>query len=130
MNTTFSHLFYLRKSKTKSDSGIIYFRITVNGKRAVTTTGREVPLSLWNSASGKATGNSDQAKAINRFLSKVENDIYNAHQRLVDKGELFSSKDIIDIYLGKDKKRENQERRLLDIFQEHNDRMNRLVYFN
>ncbi|WP_369794122.1 Arm DNA-binding domain-containing protein [Salegentibacter sp. Hel_I_6] len=104
MNAVFSHLFYLRKSKTKSDSGIIYFRITVNGKRAVTTTGREVPLSLWNPTSGKATGNSEKAKAINRFLSKVENDIYNAHQRIVDKGERFTSKDIIDLYLGKDKK--------------------------
>ena len=127
MNTTFSHLFYLRKSKAKPDSGILYFRITVNGKRAVTTTGREVPLSLWNPASGKATGNSDQAKAINRFLSKVENDIYHAHQRLLDKGEIFSSKDIIDTYLGKDKKKEAQERMLLDIFQEHNDRVNRLI---
>ena len=127
MNTTFSHLFYLRKSKTKTDSGILYFRITVNGKRAVTTTGREVPLTLWNPAAGKAIGNSAQAKAINRFLSKVENDIYNAHQRLVDKGEIFSSKDVIDIYLGKNKKKEDQERMLLEIFQEHNDRVNRLV---
>ncbi|PKD20831.1 recombinase [Salegentibacter salinarum] len=127
MNTIFSHLFYLRKSKTKTDSGIIYFRITVNGKRAVTTTGREVPVSLWNPASGKATGNSAQAKAVNRFLSKVENDIYNAHQRLVDKGDFFSSKDIIDIYLGKDKKKEDEEKILLEIFQEHNDRVNRLV---
>lgn len=127
MDTTFSHLFYLRKSKSKTDSGIIYFRITINGKRAVTTTGREIPVSLWNSASGRATGSSMQAKVINRFLSKVENDIYNAHQKLVDKGRVFSSKDVIDTYLGKDKKSVGDTKMVLEIFQEHNERVNRLV---
>lgn len=126
MNITFSYIFYLRKSKSKEDTGIIYLRITVNGKRAVTTTGREIPLSIWNVQAGKASGNSAQAKLINRFLIKVENDIYSVHQKLIDKGVPFSAKDMVDVYLGKDKKK-NQEKLLLEIFQEHNDRVERLV---
>jgi len=127
MNTSFSHLFYLRKSKIKIDTGMIYVRVTVNGKRSVTTTGREISLSLWNLNAGKAIGNSGQAKSINRFLSSIENKLYDAHQKLLDRGESFNSKDIVDIYLGKNRKREGEGRMLLDIFQEHNDRVNKLI---
>ncbi|MDT0678351.1 site-specific integrase [Autumnicola musiva] len=127
MKTSFSHIFYLRKSTTKTDMGTIYLRITVNGKRAVTTTNREIPLSIWNVNAGKALGTSSQAKLINRFLTKMENDIYTAHQKLIDRGESFSAKDIINVFLGKDKENENQVKMLLEIFQEHNDRVNRLI---
>ncbi|MCX2837785.1 site-specific integrase [Salinimicrobium sp. MT39] len=127
MKTSFSYLFYLRKNVTKENAGTIYLRVTVNGKRAVSTTGREVPISIWNTNAGKALGSSSQAKLINRSLSKVENDIYAAYQRLLDRGESFSSRDIIDIYLGKDKDKEKDGKMLLDIFQEHNDRVNKLI---
>lgn len=127
MNTSFSHLFYLRKNKTKKDTGVIYVRVTVNGKRAVITTGREIPLSLWNLNASKALGTTAQGKSINRFLSNVENKLYEAHQKLLDRGGSFRSKDIVDIYLGKDNKKEGQGRMLLEIFQEHNDRVNKLI---
>jgi hypothetical protein len=47
MKTTFSLLFYLKKPKNY-EKGIvpIYLRITVNGKRAETTSGRECDPSL------------------------------------------------------------------------------------
>ncbi len=107
--------------------GIIYLRITVNGKRAVTTTGREVPISIWNVNAGKALGTSSHAKIINRFLNTMERDIYAAHQKLVDKGENFSAKDLIKVFLGKDKEKENENKMLLEIFQDHNDKVNKLI---
>lgn len=44
----------------------------------------------------------------------------------MDNGEPFSSKDMIDVFLGKDKEK-NQEKMLLEIFQEHNDWVDRLI---
>ena len=42
MKTTFSLLFYLKRPKNYENGSMpVYLRITVNGKRAETTSGRE-----------------------------------------------------------------------------------------
>jgi hypothetical protein len=112
----------LRKNTTKVNTGTIYLRVTVNGKRAVSTTGGEVPNSVWNVNAGKALGTSSQAKLINRTFSKVEKDIMLLIKSFCIEENPFS-RCIIYIYLGKDK----EEKMLLDIFQEHNDRLNKLI---
>jgi len=49
MKTNFSLLFYLKKPKNHQNGLVpIYLRITVNGKRAETSTGRECVPVLWN----------------------------------------------------------------------------------
>lgn len=57
MKTNFSLLFYLKKPKNYQNGNVpIYLRITINGKRAETSTGRECEPTLWNSAAGRFKG--------------------------------------------------------------------------
>ncbi|WP_037320321.1 site-specific integrase [Salegentibacter sp. Hel_I_6] len=126
MDTNFFHIFYLRGG-AKNSLSPIYLRVTLRGKRAATSLRRRISKEDWNSSAGRAKGNTEKAKILNRYLSKVENDLYISHQKLLEKGTKFTAQDLVDTFLGKDKKKEDQERMLLDIFQEHNDRVNRLV---
>ncbi|SHF46017.1 Site-specific recombinase XerD [Salegentibacter echinorum] len=126
METNFFHIFYLRGG-IKNNLSSIYLRVTLRGKRAAASLGRKITADLWNSSAGRVKGNTEKAKVLNRYLSKIENDLYLTHQKLLEKGTKFSAQDLIDALLGKDKKEEIQEKMLLEIFQEHNDRVNRLV---
>ena len=126
METNFFHIFYLRGG-AKDSLSPIYLRVTLSGKRAAASLHRKIFAKDWNSSAGRAKGNTAKAKILNRYLSKVENDLYISHQKLLDKGTKFTAQDLINTFLGKDKRKEAQNKMLLEIFQEHNDRVNRLV---
>jgi len=69
MKTNFSLLFYMKKQKKyQSGPATIYMRITVNGKRAETTTGRLCGPGRWNAQSGRANGTKEEIKAFNAYL--------------------------------------------------------------
>ena len=69
MNAKVSILFYAKKSKAKNNSRVpIYLRITVNGKRAEFSTGKDVEISKWSSAQNRLKGNSEEARALNKYL--------------------------------------------------------------
>lgn len=123
MDLNLSLLFYLRKSKSKAGSTRIYLRVTLNGKRAEMSVNRKISNTDWNIAAGKAAGNLPQTQVINRYLNKVENDIYKCYQILLDQNKYFTSKQVVDLYMGKDEK----AKMLLQIFQEHNDKVHELV---
>lgn len=72
MNTNFSLLFYLKKPKTYQSGAIpIYLRITVNGKRAEASAGREVDPKRWNSKAGRAIGTKEEVKSLNAYLDSL-----------------------------------------------------------
>lgn len=109
-----SILFYMKKSKaTKDGLAPIYLRITIDGKRAETSINRKVLVRLWNSASNSVTGNSHEAYSLNRYMSKIKNDIYNHYQKLTENGEFITAIQLRDAYLGKD----DSEKMILKIFQ-------------
>ena len=59
MKTNFSLLFYMKKQKNYTKGAApIYLRITVAGKRAETTTGRECEPDRWNAKTGRISGTS------------------------------------------------------------------------
>ncbi len=123
MDANFSLLFFVRNTRMHNNKVPIYLRVTVNGKRAEISANRKVPVALWNSSAGKASGNTKEAHLINRYLNKIENEIYKCYQKLLDQNEPFTAKQIINIYSGKKEK----HKMLLEIFQEHNDKVNRLI---
>jgi len=123
MNANFFILFLVRNDRIKNDKLPLYLRITLDGKRAQVSINRSVPLSLWNASAGKATGSTGEAHVLNRYLNKVQNDVYKCYQILLDKNTSFTSKQVLDLYLGKAEK----SKMLLQIFQEHNDKVNNLI---
>jgi len=57
MKSNFHLLFYLRKQKNYKEGPIaIFMRITVNGKRAETSTGRECDPTKWSSHRARGIG--------------------------------------------------------------------------
>ncbi|WP_423819341.1 Arm DNA-binding domain-containing protein [Salinimicrobium sp. TIG7-5_MAKvit] len=88
MDSSFFHIFYLRGSNKESTASI-YLRVTINGKRAAMSLNRKILVQSWNSSAGRANGNSSEAKLLNRYLSKVENDLFKTHQNLLEKMRIF-----------------------------------------
>ena len=81
--STFSLLFWVTTSRAKNNTVSVYARITVNGKRANISLQRKIVLSEWDSVKGKARGNKQESRLLNRYLDLVKNRIYEAHDQLL-----------------------------------------------
>jgi hypothetical protein len=88
MKTNFSLLFYLKKPKNYQSGLVpIYLRITVNGKRSETTTGRECDPSLWNSIAGRLKGTKEDTKSfyntdLRLDIEKIKNKLDNQDKNM------------------------------------------------
>ena len=84
MKTNFSLFFYFKKPKNHQNGLVpIYLRITVNGKRAETSTGRECEPTLWNSTAGRFKGTKEEIKSFNAYLDNLQAQVYEAHGQLM-----------------------------------------------
>ena len=87
MKTTFSLLFYLKRPKNYENGPMpVYLRITVNGKRAETTSGRECLPANWNGKSGRFRGTKEEIKSFNAYLDNLQSQVYDAHKTLTEAG--------------------------------------------
>ncbi|WP_282055708.1 site-specific integrase [Maribacter luteus] len=124
MQTTFSVLFYPRGNDVdKNGNSTIYLRITVNGKRSEFSIRRKVLLTKWNSEAGKVRGTTANVRELNRYMDSIKVKVHKIHETLSDNKQLISSEIIKNIYLGKNIK----HKMLLEIFQAHNDKIERLM---
>ena len=124
MKTTFSLLFYLKRPKNYEDGPMpIYLRITVNGKRAETTSGRECLPGNWNSTSGRLRGTKEEAKSFNAYLDNLQSQVYEVHKLLTETGSLVTAETLKNRLLGKSEK----ARMLIEIFKDHNRKVAALV---
>ncbi len=124
MQTTFSVLFYPRGNDIdKNGNAPIYLRITVNGKRSECSIKRKVLLTRWNSEGGRVRGTTANVRELNRYMGSIKAKIYKIHETLSDNRELITADIIKSIYQGKGIK----HKMLLEIFQNHNDKIERLV---
>ncbi|HEY9002086.1 MAG TPA: site-specific integrase [Mucilaginibacter sp.] len=124
MKTNFSLLFYLKKPKNYQSGLVpIYLRITVNGKRSETTTGRECDPSTWNCIAGRLKGTKEEIKSFNAYLDTLQKQVYEAHSQLTESKNLITAESLRDKFLGKSEK----TRMLIDIFKDHNKKIVTLV---
>jgi site-specific recombinase XerD len=124
MRTNFSLLFYLKKPKNYQTGLVpVYLRITVNGKRTEITTGRACDPSTWNTASGRLNGTKKEAKSFNVYLDTLQNQFYDAHSQLTESKSEVTAGTLKNKFLGKGEK----VRMLMDIFRDHNKKINTLV---
>lgn len=124
MKTNFSLLFYMKKQKNYS-KGVapIYIRITVNGKRAESATGRSCEPDRWNCKSGRSIGTKEDARSLNSFLDQLRNMVYDAHDELLKSGIVVTAEAIKNRFLGKDEKSQT----LMQAITEHNQKVEALV---
>lgn len=124
MKTKISVLFYAKKSKAKSNLQVpVYLRITVNGKRSEFSTGKNVDLSKWNPEISRIKGNSEEARTINKYFDVLLSRILEIERNLILSGESFDATDVKNLLIGK----QETERNLIPIFQDHNNRMEKLI---
>lgn len=124
MNAKVSVLFYAKKSKAKNNSRIpIYLRITVNGKRAEFSTGKDVEISKWSTVQNRLKGNSEEARTLNKYFDIIQSKVLEIENNLVMSGEPFDASDIKNLLSGN----KQTERYLIPIFEDHNKRMEKLI---
>lgn len=124
MKTNFSLLFYLKKPKNYQNGLVpIYLRITVNGKRSETTSGRECDPATWNSIAGRLKGTKEEIKSFNAYLDNLQSQVYEAHLVLTEAKKVITAESLKNKLLGKSEK----SRMLISIFKEHNKKIAALV---
>ena len=117
MKTNFSLLFYLKKPKNYQSGLVpIYMRITVNGRRAETTSGRECDPSGWNNIAGRLKGTKEEARSFNAYLDNLQAQVYEAHHSLTVAGRMISADSLKNRFLGKEEK----SKMLITVFKDHN----------
>jgi hypothetical protein len=124
MKTNFSLLFYLKKPKNYTDGTVpIYLRITVNGKRAETTTARSCDPLQWSSKTGRLKGTKESARTFNAYLDQLQAMVYAAHQSLTEQKTTITADRLKNKLTGKTE----NIRMILDVFREHNRQVSTLV---
>lgn len=115
----FTLSFWVNATRIKNNEVSVYGRITVNGKRANISLQRKVILSEWDSKRGRAKGNKQESRLLNRYLDQVKNRIYIAYDELIKEKAFICSQSIKARFLGED----NEEYSLLTLIDYHNTQM-------
>lgn len=124
MQIRFSVLFYPRgNDMDRNGNAPIYLRITVNGRRSEFSIRRKVLMTKWNSEAGKVRGTTIDVRELNRYMDTIKVKIYKIQETLSESNTLITADIIKNIYLRKGVK----YKMLLEIFQNHNDKIERLV---
>ncbi|CAI8876357.1 site-specific integrase [Chryseobacterium sp. IT-36CA2] len=124
MNKTFNLLFYIKKAKINAKGEApIYMRITIDGKISEISTKRIVQPLKWNSLAQSVKGSSEESKSLNFYLKTFEQKVYDTYYELIREKEIISCEILKNKLLGRDQK----NRMLIPIFQDHNDRIEKLI---
>jgi len=124
VSLSLSLLFYIKKSKANSvGKSAIYLRITLEGRRSEFSIHRKIQIDAWNSRTQLAMGNSFEVQEINMHLGLLKNKVYTIQQNFERENKAYTASDLRNVLLGKDK----AQKMLLEIFKEHNDKVNSLV---
>lgn len=124
MKNTFSHIFYIKRTKVDNKGkSVIYLRITVNGRRSELSTKRKVDINKWSSETGRAKGHTPETKEVNQFLDMTRRKISKIHEKFIEKNIPFTAEKIRDYYLGKD----DSIKMVVAIFNDHNNQVDKLI---
>lgn len=120
-----SVLFLIDKTKiNKQNKCPIKCRITYLKKRRVFSTGLFTVLDCWNSKKQKAMPPNKENDYINTQMSLIKQNINQAFLLLQVNSKVFDVEDIYLQYAGKNVK---ANKTLLEVFELHNNRMNKLI---
>jgi len=119
----FGLTFFLKRSRSESNTRFIYLRITVDGISKETSTKRTWNKNRWDQKLERATGNKEDARSLNLFLDSLTARIHQYKDELLYQGRSITSEKIMNYVLGK----AAPKAKVLEEFQLHNDEMLALV---
>jgi len=117
--TTFSILFWLKKSKASNGKAPLYARLTVNGKRAEISLKRKITIANWCPLKSRMKGTKEESRLINNYLDQVSSEIYQSKTELTAEDIFITAQTIKARYL----KEDQQNFTINDIIEYHNDDM-------
>jgi len=121
---SFAILFFLRKPKGYIKGEIpIVLRLTVNQERKEISTKHACEPDRWNNQAQRVRGTTECVRTVNAYLDSLERKVHDARLKLLENNKAVSLDGIVDVLTGKEEK----SRTLLQVFQEHNDKMKVLV---
>ena len=116
MRSTFSILFYIKKSALKSNGKApIMARITLNGDIVQFSVKCEVDPGEWNSRAQRAIGKSAGAIKLNGFLDNVRAGIINHYREISDRESTITAEKVKNAFLGF----KTNQLSLLELFDKH-----------
>ena len=124
-NTTFSVIFFTRKSRSIANQLSIYARITVNGKRSEISLKRCTLLREWDSGRNRARGNSYRTKVLNTYLDQAYSHLLDCHKQLLEEGKIVTANAVKARYLGDD----DSHKTLTELIAYHNTTMVTILKF-
>ncbi len=123
--STFKVNYLLRKDKVLKNGEVpINIRITLNGERATFNSKYNVKPEIWNQKSNRAKGTTAYASSINKYLDNVYIKLCDSLRDLEERGFEVTAENIKNNYLGF---MEHRQVTVLNLYQEHNDKMKSLV---
>ncbi len=122
--STFKILFYLRKNYlNKEGKAGIMIRLSLNGEISQFSSKLDIEPDKWDTALGKAKGNTLKARQLNETLEDIRTSLKN-HYRDIEVHESFVTVEKVrNAFLGITAK----QRTLLELFKKHNDDARKLV---
>lgn len=122
--STFKILFYLRKNYlNKEGKAGIMIRLSLNGEISQFSSKLDIEPDKWDTALGKAKGNTLKARQLNETLEDIRTSLKN-HYRDIEAHESFVTVEKVrNAFLGITAK----QRTLLELFKKHNDDARKLV---
>ncbi len=121
--TTFSVLFYVRKTSADTSKFSIYARITVDGKRAEISLKRSIPVNKWDPKKGRGRGFGQDVRVLNQYLDQVYTRLMECHKQLCSENKKVSALKIKARYLGNDK----EHKSLLELLKYHDTHMKTIL---
>jgi site-specific recombinase XerD len=121
----FRVLFRLKKTATYEKGNMpVYMRITVNSARTEMSINRTFDPGRWNAKAGRATGTKEDARVLNAYLETMLLQVHETHRELTAAKEEITAEKIKNKLLGKC---DDKPTLLLDVFDEHNKKMAKLI---
>ncbi|NDV79953.1 site-specific integrase [Dysgonomonas sp. 511] len=119
--------FYLKRNEEKQDGTVpVLGRIRI-GKSMVQFSAKvSVPVSLWDTKSGRASGKSKTALSINASLNKICVAIHSAYRDLLAKKENVSAQDVKNAFQGI----ASEQDTLVKYYESHNEHFLKCVGVN
>ena len=118
---------YLKRNEEKADGTVpVLGRIRI-GKSMVQFSAKvSVPVSLWDTKSGRAIGKTKTAQTVNTSLSKISVAIHSAYKDLLVRKENVSALEVKNAFQGI----ASQQDTLISYFEAHNENFKKSVGVN
>lgn len=117
--STFTIIFFTRKSRSNLNGLSIYVRITVNGKRSEMSLKRSIEQNKWDNTKNRGRGNSETTRILNAYLDGVYSKLLQCHKEIMEEDKVLSSDAIKSRYLGED----DNSKTLKELIAYHNGNM-------